>query len=106
MSQLMRLWYLSHRGPVKAQVSLCIHAVSPEPSLFAHMKNGSRRRVRQKKSDILSHWMVVHAQLKNEFTEDEKFHNLKTWLKYRSPIYYDVKFCTILNQNPKYEVLS
>ena len=48
MSQLMRLWYLSHRRPAKAQVSLCIRAVSPEPSLFAHMNYGSRRRIRPK----------------------------------------------------------
>ena len=40
----MRLWYLSHRP----QASLHIHAVSPEPSLFAHMKYGSRRKVRPK----------------------------------------------------------
>ena len=48
MSQLMRLWYLSHRRPAKAQASLRNCAVSPEPSLFAHMKYGSRRRVRPK----------------------------------------------------------
>ena len=48
MSQLMRLWYLSHRRPAKAQASLRIHAVSPEPSLFAHMKYGSRQKVRPK----------------------------------------------------------
>ena len=45
LSQLMRLWYLSHRWPTKAQASLCIRAVLPEPSLFAHMKYGSRWRV-------------------------------------------------------------
>ena len=54
----MRLWYLSHRRPAKAQASLRIRAVSPEPSLFAHMKYGG------------------HARLKNELTEDEKYHNL------------------------------
>ena len=48
MSQLMRLWYLSQRRPVKAQASLCIRAVSPQPSLFAHLKYGSRQRVRPK----------------------------------------------------------
>ena len=48
MSQLMRLCYLSQRQPAKAQAILRIHAVSPEPSLFAHMKNGSRRRVQPK----------------------------------------------------------
>ena len=29
-----------------------------------------------KKSDIQSHWMAAHARLKNEFTVDEKCHNL------------------------------
>ena len=48
MSHLMRLWYLLHRRPVKAQASLRICAVSPEPSLFAHIKYGSRQRVQQK----------------------------------------------------------
>ena len=43
MGQLMRLWYLSHRR--SAKVSLCIHALSAEPSLFVHTKYGSRRRV-------------------------------------------------------------
>ena len=36
LSQLMRLWYLSHRQTAKAQASLRIYAVSPQPSLFAH----------------------------------------------------------------------
>ena len=44
----MRLWYLSQRRPAKAQVSLRIREVSPEPSVFAHTKNGSRRRVQPK----------------------------------------------------------
>ena len=70
LSQLTRLWYLSHRRPAKAQASLRIRAVSPEPSLFAHMRYGSRRRVRPK-----PHWMAAQARLKNEFTEDEKCHN-------------------------------
>ena len=48
MSQLMRLWFLPHRRPGKAQASLHIRAILPEPSLFAHMKYGSRRRVRPK----------------------------------------------------------
>ena len=38
MSHLMRLWYLSHRRPAKAQASLHICIVSPEPLLFAPMK--------------------------------------------------------------------
>ena len=67
------------RRPAKAQASLCIRAVSPEPSLFAHMKYGSRQRITQK-SDIKPHWMAAHAHLKNEFMEDKKYHNLMTWL--------------------------
>ena len=48
MSQLMRLRYLSHRRTAKAQASLHIRAVSPEPLLFAHMKYESRLKVRPK----------------------------------------------------------
>ena len=57
LSQLMRLWYLSHRRPAKAlaslresktQASLRIRAVSPDTSLFAYMKYGSRQMVRPK----------------------------------------------------------
>ena len=48
MSQLMRLCYLSHRRLANAQAGLRIRAVSPEPSLFAHMKYGSRRRIQPK----------------------------------------------------------
>ena len=47
-SQLMRLWYLSHKRPVNGQASLRIHLVSPEPSLFAHIKYGNRWRLRPK----------------------------------------------------------
>ena len=39
------IWYLLHRRPAKAQASLRICAVSTKPSLFAHMKYGSRQRV-------------------------------------------------------------
>ena len=44
----MRLWYLAHRRPAKAQANLRIRTVSSESSLFAHMKYGSRRRARPK----------------------------------------------------------
>ena len=35
------------------------------------------------KNQTSSHWMAAHARLKNEFTEDEKYHNLMRWLKWR-----------------------
>ena len=79
LSQLMRLWYLSHRQPAKAQVSLHICTVSPEPSQFAQMKYGSRRRVRPKLEPVAL-LDAAYAHLKNEFTEDKKCHNLMTWL--------------------------
>ena len=64
--------------PAKAQLSLRIRAVSPEPSLFAHIGmevyEGS-----DKKTDLRPQWMAAHACLKNEFTEDEKYDNLTSW---------------------------
>ena len=61
-SQLMRLWYLSYRRPAKAQASLCICAVLPEPSLFAHMKYGRRRRVRPKiKTSSPTGWLCMRV---------------------------------------------
>ena len=72
----MRWWYLSNRRPVKVQASLRICAVSPEPSLFAHI----RGRVRPKIRHLAPHWMAANVCLKNEFTEDEKCHNLMSWL--------------------------
>ena len=44
MSQLIGLWFLAHRGPAKAQVSLRIRTVLPEPSLFALMKYGGKTK--------------------------------------------------------------
>ena len=71
----------SKRRPAKAQASLRIRAVSPEPSLFAHNKYGSRRRVRLKIRH-LAPCMAAHVRLKNEFTEGEKYHNLMRCMVY------------------------
>ena len=35
-------------------------------------------------SEILPYWMAANACLKNEFTEDEKYHNLMPWLNYKA----------------------
>ena len=40
------------------------------------------------KSDIKPHWMAAHGHLKNEFSEDEKYHNLMRWL-----------ICSVWNEN-------
>ena len=45
LSQLMRLWYLSLRRTGKARARLHIHAIWPEPSLYAHIKYGRKWRV-------------------------------------------------------------
>ena len=73
--QLMRFWYLSHRRKVEAQASLRISAVSPEPSRFAHMKYGRRKRVRRERQ-----WIAAHACLKIKFTEGGKCYNLMSRL--------------------------
>ena len=80
----MRLWYLSHRRPAKAEARLGIRTVSLEPLLFAHIMYESRRRVRPKMRHLAPldgpGWMAVHACLKNKFMEYEKYHYLMTWL--------------------------
>ena len=52
MSRHMRKRYLSHRQTVKAQASLHICAVSPEPSLFAHTVKGVRGSFRQRATSL------------------------------------------------------
>ena len=47
LEYFMKSW-MKLRRPANAQASLHIRAVTPEPSLFAHMKYGSRRKVRPK----------------------------------------------------------
>ena len=60
-----------------------ICAVSPEPSLFAHMKYGSRWRVWPN----TRHLAPLCVLLKNEFMEDKKYHNLMRWLVFQTPAF-------------------
>ena len=48
MDRVKRIWYLSPMRAAKVQASLCIRAVSPEPSLLAHTSSESRGTFRQK----------------------------------------------------------
>ena len=75
----MRIWYLSQRRPAKAQASLCIRAVSPESSLFAHMKYGSRWRVRPKLRHLAPLDGCAFA-FENWVYGGQKYHNLMRWL--------------------------
>ena len=80
MSQLMRLWYLSHRRPAKAQRS-CAFAQSRQSLRCSHTWSIEVDEGSDQKSDTSPHWMAAHAHLKNEITEDEKCHNLMRWLR-------------------------
>ena len=48
MDRVKRIWYLSPMRAAKVQASLCIRAVSPEPSLLAHTSSASRGTFRKK----------------------------------------------------------
>ena len=103
MSQLMRLWYLSHRRPVKTQASLRIRAVSPEPllSVQAHLSlrcSHTWSMEVDEGSDQKSDWMAAQARLKNELTEDEMCHNLVSWLKYGFVCLQEGRLCRTINQ--------
>ena len=65
--------YWSHRQTAKAQVSLGIRVVSPEPWQFAHIIYGTGGNFKQRRmnSDSLI-WVVAHVLLK-----DFKMHNAK-----------------------------
>ena len=54
-------WYLSHRRPAKAQASLCICAVSPEPSVFASIKYGNRRRIWPNFRHVACRWLRMRV---------------------------------------------
>ena len=60
--------YLSHRRTAKAQVSLRIQAVSPEPSLFAHTQMTYLREQEEatvEESYLRPYWVASHARLKD-----------------------------------------
>ena len=48
MDRVKRIWFLSPMRAAKVQASLRIRAVSPEPSLLAHISSESRGTFRQK----------------------------------------------------------
>ena len=65
--------------PYSIAYHIGICAVSPKPSLFAHMTYGSRRRADQKQTSSPMGWLRMRVW-RVEFTEDEKYHNLMSWL--------------------------
>ena len=79
MSQLMWKRYLTHQRPAKAQASLRIRTVSPEPSLFAHTIYGSRGSFRQPTTSL-----ALLSSCAFEFigTQSAKVPFLMRWLKW------------------------
>ena len=68
MDRVKRIWYLSSMRAAKVQASLRIRAVSPEPSLLAHISSESRGTFRQKAGPLarLNGWAcavkICHAE--------------------------------------------
>ena len=77
MSQLMGLWYLSHRRPAGLRRA-CVSAQSRQSLRCLHTWSmEADERVRPK----IRHLAPLDGCLKNEFKEDEKCHNLMSWFK-------------------------
>ena len=85
----MRLWYLSHRRPAKAQAAHSRQSLRCSQTSSKEVDNGS-----DQKSDIQPHSMAAPARLKNEFTEDEKYHVVSIINWYRSKSRVEICFGT------------
>ena len=68
------IWYLSLMRAAKVQASLCIRAVSPEPSLLAHTSSESRGTFRQKTRSLapLNGWACAVKICHDGMLEDTK----------------------------------
>ena len=64
MGQHTRCWYLSHWQAVKAQTSMCLRAVSLEPSLLEHIKFGFWGRIKRVLRSLVT--LVVSARVFKE----------------------------------------
>ena len=63
----MRLWYLSHRCPAKAQARSLARALAIRThEIWKQMKGPTNK----------PHWMAEHAPLKNDVMEDKKCHDM------------------------------
>ena len=72
MDRVKRIWYLSPMRAAKVQASLRIRAVSPEPSLLAHISSESRRTFRQKARSLaaLNGWACAVKFCHDGMVED------------------------------------
>ena len=72
MDHVKRIWYLSPMLAAKVQASLRIRAVSPEPSLLAHISSESRGTFRQKARSLapLNGWACAVEMCLDGMLED------------------------------------
>ena len=72
MGRVKRIWYLSPMRAAKVQASLRIRAVSPEPSLLAHISSESRGTFRQKARSLapLNGWACAVETCHDGMLED------------------------------------
>ena len=72
MDRVKRIWYLSPMRAAKVQASLRIRAVSPEPSLLAHISSESRGTFRQKTRSLalLNCWACAVKVCHDRMLED------------------------------------
>ena len=72
MDRVKRIWYLSPMRAAKVQARLRIRAVSPEPSLLAHISSESRGTFRQKARSLapLNGWACAVKICHDEMLED------------------------------------
>ena len=72
MDRVKRIWYLSPMRAAKVQASLRIRAVSPEPSLLAHISSESRGTFRQKARSLapLNGWACAVKVCHDGMLED------------------------------------
>ena len=72
MGRAKRIWYLSPMRAAKVQASLRIRAVSPEPSLLAHISSESRGTFRQKARSLapLNGWACAVKTCHDGMLED------------------------------------
>ena len=72
MDRVKRIWYLSPMRVAKVQASLRIRAVSPEPSLLAHISSESRGTFRQKARSLapLNGWACAVKICHDRMLED------------------------------------
>ena len=72
MDHVKRIWYLWPMRAAKVQASLRIRAVSPEPSLLAHISSESRGTFRQKARSLapLNGWACAVEMCHDGMLED------------------------------------